>query len=153
MIATPNSVRGLDFPALTHVYAMYLPFDDPREYVHLAGRVGRVGQMGSAKGSGGRVIAVLKQEEASKMDELAKNLGFEFTDIELDEDDVVFLSDDDDDNEMDVEKMRRYLEDTLTLVTLTDDPSPMPAQASGNPEYAFDDDDDDESDFDDEGFE
>lgn len=154
MIATPNSVRGLDFPALTHVYAMYLPFDDPREYVHLAGRVGRVGQMGSAKGSGGRVIAVLKQDEASKMDELAKNLGFEFTDIELDEDDAMVMSGDDDENAMDVEKMRRYLEDTLTLVTLTDDPSPIPAPSSGNSEYTFDDDDDDDdSDFDEEGFE
>jgi superfamily II DNA/RNA helicase len=149
MIATPNSVRGLDFPALTHVYAMYLPFDDPREYVHLAGRVGRVGQMGSAKGSGGRVIAVLKQDEASNMDELAKNLGFEFTDIELDEDDAMVMSEDDDENEMDVEKMRRYLEDTLTLVTLSDDPSPNPSQSSGNPEYTYDDD----IDIDDEGFE
>ncbi|KAI2499915.1 DEAD-like helicase [Fragilaria crotonensis] len=110
--------------------------------------------MGSAKGSGGRVIAVLKQDEASKMDELAKNLGFEFTDIELDEDDGMIMSGDDDENEMDVEKMRRYLEDTLTLVTLTDDPSPIPAPTSGNSEYTFDDDDDDDdSDFGEEGFE
>lgn len=31
MLATPNSVRGLDFPALSHVYTLYLPMDDPRE--------------------------------------------------------------------------------------------------------------------------
>ena len=35
MLATPNSVRGLDFPAVSHVYTLYLPMDDPREYVHL----------------------------------------------------------------------------------------------------------------------
>jgi superfamily II DNA/RNA helicase len=41
MIATPNSVWGLDFPDSSHhVYTLYLPLDDPREYVHLAGRVG-----------------------------------------------------------------------------------------------------------------
>ena len=144
MIATPNSVRGLDFPALTHVYAMYLPFDDPREYVHLAGRVGRVGQMGSAKGSGGRVIAVLKRDEASKMDELASNLGFEFTDIELDEEDAMVMSEDDDENEMDVEKMRRYLEDTLNLVTLTEDPSPTGTEDIVDAEFTYDDVDEDE---------
>jgi hypothetical protein len=43
MLATPNSVRGLDFADLTHVYTLYLPTGDPREYVHLAGRVGRIG--------------------------------------------------------------------------------------------------------------
>lgn len=148
MIATPNSVRGLDFPALTHVYAMYLPSDDPREYVHLAGRVGRVGQMGSAKGSGGRVIAVLKPDEAVKMDELAKNLGFEFTDIELDEEAVV-MTEEDDENEMDVEKMRRYLEDTLNLVSLADDPATDVVDV----EYNYDDDDDDEGGIGAEGFE
>jgi hypothetical protein len=53
MLATPNSVRGLDFPALTHVYTLYLPMNDPREYVHLAGRVG---QYGSSSGIGGYVV-------------------------------------------------------------------------------------------------
>lgn len=31
MLTTPNSVRGIDFPALTSVYTLYLPMDDPRE--------------------------------------------------------------------------------------------------------------------------
>eukprot|EP00586_Coscinodiscus_wailesii_P018365 CAMPEP_0172497360 /NCGR_PEP_ID=MMETSP1066-20121228/98777_1 /TAXON_ID=671091 /ORGANISM="Coscinodiscus wailesii, Strain CCMP2513" /LENGTH=612 /DNA_ID=CAMNT_0013270079 /DNA_START=17 /DNA_END=1852 /DNA_ORIENTATION=+ len=44
MLATPNSVRGLDFQGLTHVFTLYVPVEDVREYVHLAGRVGRMGQ-------------------------------------------------------------------------------------------------------------
>ena len=89
MLATPNSVRGLDFPAVSHVYTLYLPTDDPREYVHLAGRVGRVGQMGSVRGDGGQVISVLRDEDAEQMDSLAKELGFEFTDGESEFDDGI----------------------------------------------------------------
>jgi superfamily II DNA/RNA helicase len=160
MIATPNSVRGLDFPELTHVYAMYLPFDDPREYVHLAGRVGRVGQMGSAKGSGGRVVAILKESEVERMDELAKNLDFTFTDIELEAEEAVVMTEDDDENDMDIDKMRRYLEDTLNLVSLSDNPSSttdvvdveFSRTTDDDDEDDDDDDDDDDYDDDDDGF-
>jgi len=138
MIATPNSVRGLDFPALTHVYTMYLPFEDPREYIHLAGRVGRVGQMGSASGGGGRVVAILKEDDIEKMDDLSATLGFNVTEIELEEEESFGVElDDDNDNDdeeeaikmkdvdedrMKLERMRRYLEDTLTLVDSADGP-------------------------------
>lgn len=127
MLATPNSVRGLDFPALTHVYTMYLPMDDPREYVHLAGRVGRVGQSGNVIGDGAHVVSILKKEEANKMDELAATLGFEFTDIDVDADadvgrigmdDEGDLSETGESTEAELEKMRRYLEDTISLVDL-----------------------------------
>jgi len=122
MLATPNSVRGLDFPALTHVYTLYLPTDDPREYVHLAGRVGRVGQYGRALGDGGHVVSILKEEEASKMDELAAKLGFKFKDIDAAEDVVKRCEDGSLDIESaDVDKLRRYLEDTMTLVNLAED--------------------------------
>jgi len=122
MLATPNSVRGLDFPALTHVYTLYLPTDDPREYVHLAGRVGRVGQYGRALGDGGHVVSILKEEEASKMDELAAKLGFKFKDIDAAEDVVKRCEDGSLDIEgADVDKLRRYLEDTMTLVNLAED--------------------------------
>ena len=125
MLATPNSVRGLDFPAVSHVYTLYLPMDDPREYVHLAGRVGRVGQMGSGRGGGGRVVSILKEGEAQNMDVLAKELGFEFTDLDSGFDSTV-VAPISEDGEFDMEKtdldeMRRYLEDTLTLLE-TDDP-------------------------------
>jgi len=124
MLATPNSVRGLDFPAVSHVYTLYLPMDDPREYVHLAGRVGRVGQMGSVQGGGGQVISVLKDEDASKMDVLADELGFEFTDIIVDQTEGLFARTEEGEVDMDsvdVEKMRRYLEDTISLLNSIDD--------------------------------
>ncbi|KAL3918009.1 MAG: hypothetical protein SGILL_004446 [Bacillariaceae sp.] len=148
MLATPNSVRGLDFPAVSHVYTLYLPTEDPREYVHLAGRVGRVGQRGSVRGSGGRVVSVLKKEDGEKMNRLAGDLGFEFTDIEsstADSDisrifaDMAATGDDDDDddddddtgfsasgasdfsNPEDLDKARRFLEDAVSLLSVDGD--------------------------------
>jgi len=131
MLATPNSVRGLDFPQVTHVYTLYLPTEDPREYVHLAGRVGRVGQTGSVRGTGGQVLSILKSEDASKMELLATELGFEFTDVAPIDVDVPRLmtptndegdNDDDEEEELldptDLDKMRRYLEDTVSFDTL-----------------------------------
>jgi len=133
MLATPNSVRGLDFPQVTHVYTLYLPTEDPREYVHLAGRVGRVGQTGSKRGTGGQVYSILKSEDASKMESLATELGFEFKDVKAVEVEVPrlkTLSDDDDDDDenedgeeemldpSDLDKMRRFLEDTVSLVSV-----------------------------------
>ena len=118
MIATANSVRGLDFPALTSVYTLYLPMDDPREYVHLAGRVGRVGQMGSVQGAGGKVVSILKESEAMKMEDLAKELNFGFTDVDPVVDESFTRTEDgevDLDN-VDIEKMRRLLEDTMNLM-------------------------------------
>ncbi|OEU14014.1 hypothetical protein FRACYDRAFT_189141 [Fragilariopsis cylindrus CCMP1102] len=106
MLATPNSVRGLDFPQVTHVYTLYLPTEDPREYIHLAGRVGRVGQTGSVFGTGGQVFSILKSEDGPKMDTLAKELGFEFNDIAAPTELL---------NPNDLDKIRRYLEDTVTL--------------------------------------
>jgi len=119
MLATPNSVRGLDFPALTHVYTLYLPIDDPREYLHLAGRVGRVGHRVE-----GHVVSILKEEEASKMDELAKTLGFEFTDIKVPAAETVARRADGeiDETTVDIEKLRRSFEDTISLVDLAEEP-------------------------------
>jgi superfamily II DNA/RNA helicase len=142
MLATPNSVRGLDFPAVSHVYTLYLPTEDPREYVHLAGRTGRIGQRGSVRGTGGRVVSILKEEDADKMNSLANELGFEFTDIEaanVDSDiERIFSNlasmeyDDDEEEEYDgggvssesvdfsspedLDKARRYLEDAVSLL-------------------------------------
>ncbi|CAJ1942324.1 unnamed protein product [Cylindrotheca closterium] len=157
LLATPNSVRGLDFPDVTHVYTLYLPMDDPREYVHLAGRVGRVGQKGSVRGSGGRVVSILQEEEADKMEQLAAELGFDFSDIVLDKEDMVLPRDEEGEidwgdanlDDVEVEKMRRLFEDTLNLVNsdgapedqLVDTPSVIDA------EFEDDDDDDDEEGF------
>ena len=128
MLATSNSVRGLDFEGLTHVYTLYLPADDPREYVHLAGRVGRIGQVGSVSGYGGRVTSILKEEEADKMIDLADALDFEFVDIRVtqkENKEISVREDDEDDlgdwEGIDIEDMRRQFEDTLTLLDDPDD--------------------------------
>ena len=147
MLATPNSVRGLDFPEVTHVYTLYLPTEDPREYVHLAGRVGRVGQTGSVRGNGGQVFSILKPEDSHKMDALANELGFEFKDVSAvgvdipkfatsstsdddrddDDDEDGEEEDDEDDNESldskELGEIKQYLEDTVTLISLQDDKS------------------------------
>ena len=147
MLATPNSVRGLDFPEVTHVYTLYLPTEDPREYVHLAGRVGRVGQTGSVRGNGGQVFSILKPEDSHKMDALANELGFEFKDVSAVEVDIPKFAtsstsdddrdddddedgeeeDDEDDNESldskELDEIKQYLEDTVTLISLQDDKS------------------------------
>lgn len=150
LLATPNSVRGLDFPDVTHVYTLYLPMDDPREYVHLAGRVGRVGQMGSVRGSGGRVVSILKEEEADKMELLASELGFEFSDVVMDpsemrlpttEDGEIDL---DDVGDVEVEKLRRLFEDTLNLVSSENAPDEEKVEAPSVIDVEYDDDDDEE---------
>ena len=75
MLASLNLVRGLDFPALTHVYTLHMPVDDLREYLHLAGRVRRIGQQGSVRGHGGRVTTIVDTEDAaSKYLEMAEKL-------------------------------------------------------------------------------
>jgi superfamily II DNA/RNA helicase len=114
LLATPNSIRGLDFPALTHVYTLFLPGNDPREYLHLAGRVGRIGQQGSVRGQGGRVTTILDRGDAYQFDQLAEFLGFDFDDVAPLQAEMTESSD--------VEDMRRYLEDTLTLLRTADEP-------------------------------
>jgi len=129
------------------VYTLYLPIDDPREYVHLAGRVGRIGQMGSVTGGGGRVISVLKEgEEADQMEKLAKTLGFDFVDTPSVVDDGISRTQDGiiDVEGTDVEKMRRLLEDTMNLVSLADDPATIDVDAS-TASIGEDDDEDDEN--------
>lgn len=44
LIATSSSSRGLDLPSVTHVYSTFVPSEeDGDEYVHMAGRLGRIG--------------------------------------------------------------------------------------------------------------
>lgn len=136
LIATPSSIRGLDFPALTHVYTLFLPADDPREYLHLAGRVGRIGQQGSVRGQGGRVTSILNPEDAPRYEEMANFLGFEYVDIKPTKPEVSEKSD--------VEDMRRNLEDLLTLVDSAPDIEVNYEALEENAvdDYEYDDDDD-----------
>jgi superfamily II DNA/RNA helicase len=144
MLATPNSVRGLDFPALTHCYTLYLPIDDPREYIHLAGRVGRVGHQ-----SKGRVISILSEKDAYQMDDLARQLNFTFTDVKAPTAESLLPRTDDgtiDETAIDYEKLRRAFEDTISFVDPVDEPiidvMSIPTSTGNN----MDDDDEDEDD-------
>ena len=47
VVGNEETVRGLDFKELDHVYLMEVP-KDVDEYLHLAGRVGRQGRPGTA---------------------------------------------------------------------------------------------------------
>ena len=47
LIATPQAARGLDMPAVSHVYNLDVP-EDAVSYLHRAGRSGRIGS--SVKG-------------------------------------------------------------------------------------------------------
>ena len=42
LLATPQAARGLDLPAVSHVYNLDLP-QDAVTYLHRAGRAGRIG--------------------------------------------------------------------------------------------------------------
>jgi len=48
LVTVPSAARGLDFPNVSHVYAVGAPPGDGRDaaatYAHVAGRCGRVGQ-------------------------------------------------------------------------------------------------------------
>jgi ATP-dependent RNA helicase DeaD len=47
LVATDVAARGIDIPALSHVF-QYEPPEDPELYIHRAGRTGRVGASGTA---------------------------------------------------------------------------------------------------------
>jgi superfamily II DNA/RNA helicase len=142
LLATPNSIRGLDFPALTHVYTLFLPADE-REYLHLAGRVGRIGQQGAVRGQGGRVTTILGPDDSLKYEKMASFLGFEFTDIEP-------LQPEGYGKETDLDVARRNLEDLLTLRSTVPDRKVNEAsllEPFNEEDYA--DLDDDDEDYDD----
>ena len=111
LLATPNSVRGLDFSGLTHVYTLYMPVD-VREYLHLAGRVGRIGQTGSSSGKGGKVTSIIREIDVDKFESLTNRLGFDYVDIEYTKE-TVSETDLTSDN---LEDVRKYLEDSFLLL-------------------------------------
>jgi len=80
------------------------------------------------------------------MEALAETLGFEFTDIDISsiEDDIPRTEDGSIDAEkVDIDKVRRYLEDTISLVDLAEDASVDDAIDVYSDSIDDDDDDDD----------
>jgi Helicase conserved C-terminal domain len=61
LLATPSAARGLDLPAISHVYSLGLPAG-ATDYVHRAGRAGRIGST-----CGGDVVSVITSDELPKL--------------------------------------------------------------------------------------
>merc|ERR1712151_797510 len=101
----------------------YIPAD-VREYIHLAGRVGRIGQSGSGMSTGGKITCIVSEDDDNdnnnnldRMIELSNVLDFNFIDLDVN----TFIEDVVDWSKLNVEDMRRYLEDKITLLDNDDD--------------------------------
>ena len=101
---------------------------------------------------GGQVISVLKEEQADDMKSLAEELGFEFNDIEIQPEMLITRTEDGevDLENADVEKLRRYLEDTMSLLSVEEVPEENPENAVLDVEYEEEDDVDELGDVDNE---
>lgn len=76
LLCTPAASRGLDLPAVSHVYNMGLP-EDATQYLHRAGRAGRIGST-----SGGVVTTIVTPGQLASLQEMAAELGVELTEAE-----------------------------------------------------------------------
>jgi len=74
MLATPYHCRGLDLPAVSHVYNLEVPHS-PAAYIHQAGRTGRVGWTGD-----GQVVTIVTPAEVDALMALAAEV-----DVQLEE--------------------------------------------------------------------
>lgn len=70
LVTTAAATRGLDFPQVTDVFNLGI-VGSPADYVHRAGRVGRVGQIAR-----GAVVSVLCPAEVNDLLELGRTLQF-----------------------------------------------------------------------------
>ena len=70
LVTTAAATRGLDFPQVTDVLNLGI-VGSPADYVHRAGRVGRVGQL-----SRGTVMSVLCPAEVPELLALGRELQF-----------------------------------------------------------------------------
>jgi superfamily II DNA/RNA helicase len=85
LLATPAAARGLDVPAVSHVYCVGAPAS-AADYIHRAGRAGRIGSTTSGGGGGGDppFITTLASPgpEADDFCALLAGLGLEVTALE-----------------------------------------------------------------------
>lgn len=79
LLATPSAARGLDLPAVSHVYSVGLPAD-ATEYTHRAGRAGRIGST-----TGGEVCTVVTRDELEALKHMVEGeLKLQLECVELD---------------------------------------------------------------------
>jgi superfamily II DNA/RNA helicase len=72
LLATPLAARGLDLPAVSHVYNMSLPHD-MADYLHRAGRTGRIGSSVQV----GVITTMVTGDEEEVILQLGSQLGIE----------------------------------------------------------------------------
>lgn len=124
LLCPPGAARGIDLPAVTHVYNLGSP-PDPSSYLHRAGRAGRIGSTAS-----GVIVTLCAAEEVDLLKEMAQALNIQLEEmpepppeppvIDLkapsgssDEDDAAALPTMKDD---DLAKLKRGLEDMFNLL-------------------------------------
>ncbi|KAG2350251.1 P-loop containing nucleoside triphosphate hydrolase protein [Suillus weaverae] len=90
LVSTLATTRGIDFPALTHVFLLGLPEGRAGDvYQHVAGRVGRFGRRGKVitivegrQENEGKKGKVCVRDDSKKMDMMLKKLGIGATRLE-----------------------------------------------------------------------
>lgn len=75
LIASDIAARGLDVPDVTHIFNLDLP-EDPKEYLHRAGRTGRVGKAGT-------VISVVTMKEVELIKKYKNTFNIEIQEKEI----------------------------------------------------------------------
>lgn len=104
LVCTAQASRGLDLPAVSHVYNLEVP-GTAAEYLHRAGRAGRIGST-----TGGIVTTLVSSDEQlAQLRAIQEQLGLELCEAPAEE--VVGALQEGDD----VEKLRKGLEDIFTL--------------------------------------
>ncbi len=103
LVCTAAASRGLDLPAVSHVYNLDVPASAD-EYLHRAGRAGRIGST-----TGGVVTTLVAREQLPALQQIAQELGLRLVE-EPSEGVVGSLQEGDD-----VDKLRKGLEDIFTL--------------------------------------
>jgi superfamily II DNA/RNA helicase len=99
LVCTAAASRGLDLPAVSHVYNLDAP-SSAEEYLHRAGRAGRIGST-----TGGIVTTLVAEEQLGQVQQIAEQLGLQLAEVPakaLEESD-------------DVEDLRKGLEDIFTF--------------------------------------
>lgn len=102
LICPGTSSRGLDLPAVSHVYNLGAP-RDARQYLHRAGRAGRIGST-----TGGLVTSIVTPEELPLLQEQAASLGVDL--VQEDSQEQLL------DTNNDPDTLRKGLEDLYNLM-------------------------------------
>lgn len=106
LLATPAAARGLDLPAVSHVYNVAPP-SDPADYLHRAGRAGRIGAT-----SPGVITTMVTEAELPRLLEVTETLGVRL--VRQEPPPVIGLTLDEE-GEVDVDALKKALEDIYKL--------------------------------------